>query len=60
MIITIRKWKAAVANSSSWRGVARYLGIKYHSGLKKIILEQVPNINFSHFTHKKKRGKHVA
>ena len=54
MVITKIEWKIAVANSNSWRGVARYLGIRYRSDLKKAILGDIPDIDFSHFTGGKK------
>jgi len=47
----IVKLEEAVKNSTSFRGAARYLGIKHHNHLKKQAIEF--GIDFSHFTHGK-------
>ena len=51
MKIKKEELKRAVKNSNSFRGVTKYLGIKYRSDIKKIIQDY--NIDFSHFTHGK-------
>ncbi len=54
MMFTNELLREAIENSNSWRGVARYLGIKYRSDLKSVLIKNVSNFDISHFTHGKK------